>query len=108
MTVAVQKASKIVLSDFLQQNREEIKKWLEDQPDAFDWTSAIASSLTLEGKHSDCDEVGKHTAMLRDKITAVVPCDLATENIIAEGYEGPYDIVNCIGVLDAICATKDQ
>ncbi len=107
MTVAVQKASKIVLSDFLQQNREEIKKWLEDQPDAFDWTSAIASSLTLEGKHSDCDEVGKHTAMLRDK-TAVVPCDLTAENIIAEGYEGPYDIVNCIGVLDAICATKDQ
>ena len=38
--------------------------------------------------------------MLRDKIKAVVHCDLASSKIVEEGYEGPYDEVNCDGVLD--------
>ena len=38
----------------------------------------------------------------------MVHCDLASPKIVEEGYEGPYDVVNCDGVLDDLSKTKEQ
>lgn len=108
MIPAVPKASKIVFTDYLKQNRDEVKKWLDGEPGAFDWTPAIECSLDLEGRSPNKTEIQLREAMLRDKIHAVVHCDLAVDNLVEEGYAGPYDVVNCTGVLDAICATLEE
>ena len=101
-------ASEIVFSDFLEPNRLEVKKWLDDDPSAFDWKPAIKHCLKLEGSCGDAEDIYKRESMLRDKIKAVVHCDLTSHNIVEEGYEGPYDLVNCDGVLDDICTSKEQ
>ena len=108
MISVVPKASKIIFSDFLEQNRHEVKIWLDNEPGAFDWKPAIKHCLKLEGGCGDVKDIRKRESMLQDKIKAVIHCDLASENIIEEGFRGPYDVVNCDGVLDAICKTKEQ
>lgn len=108
MLIAAPKASKIIFSDFLKQNREEVKIWLNDDFGAFDWKPAIKHCLNLEGGADDAVNIYKRESMLREKINAVIPCDFTSDNFIEGGYEGPYDVVSCTGVLDAICQTKEQ
>ena len=103
---AVPKASKIIMADYLVDNRKELKKWLKEDSESFDWTPTIKQIMSLEGKNA-MDGVQNRVAFLREKIKAVVHCDLAADPIIDQGYEGPYDVVNCNGLLDAICPTKD-
>ena len=105
---AALKASKIVFSDYLQQNRIEVNKWLSNDPGAFDWTSCIEQTLILEGETPDEIKIQKRAATLREKVHAVVSCDLSSSSLVERGYEGPYDVVNCTGVLDSICSTVEQ
>ena len=64
-------------------------------------------SCLWKEKNPSKDEAENCVAFLRKKIEAVVHCDLAADPIIDKGYEGPYDVVNCNGLLDTICPTKD-
>ncbi len=105
---AISKASKIVLADYLQGNRDEVEKWRDCKPDTFDWKPAIEHCLILEGQTPQKAIVHQREALLREKLQAVVYCDLTADKIIEEGYEGPYDVINCTGLLDAICKTKQQ
>ena len=110
MVPAALKASKIVFSDYLQQNRIEVNKWISNDPGAFDWSSCIERTLKLEeeGKTPEEIKIQKRAATLREKIHAVVSCDLSSSSLVERGYEGPYDVVNCTGVLDSICSTVEQ
>ena len=105
---AAPKASKIIFADYAKSNRDEIQKWIDKDPEAFDWTPTVQHVLALEGKGTDTTEVEKREECLRRSIKAVVHCDLAADPIVEKGYEGPYDVVNCSGVLDVICETKEQ
>ena len=94
---AALKASKFVFSEYLQQNRIEVNKWLSNDPGAFDWSSCIERTLKLEeeGKTPDEIQIQKRAATLREKVHAVVSCDLSSSSLVEQGYEGPYDMVNC-------------
>ena len=63
MLIAAPKASKIIFSDFLKQNREEVKIWLNDDFGA-----------------DDAVNIYKRESMLRKKINAVIPCDFTSDN----------------------------
>ncbi len=108
MIPAAKKASKIIFSDFNEQNRDEMKKWLREDREAYDWGPVIKHHLLREGKSGSETEVKERESTLREKIQAVIHCDLASENIVGKEYSGPYDIINCNGVLDSICSTKEQ
>ena len=97
---AALKATEIVLADYCEPNREFIKKWLAADPSAHDWSFYFNHVVeTLEGKsHQESIE---RQQVLRDKVKAVVTCDLTKDQFIEEGYEGPYDVVEsflCLGV----------
>ncbi|CAN2391464.1 Nicotinamide N-methyltransferase [Pristimantis euphronides] len=71
---------KIIVSDFLEQNRVEFQKWLEKDPEAFDWTHIIQHVCELEGNREDYE---KKAEKLRSKVTEVLKCDALKMN--------PYD-----------------
>ncbi|XP_075134594.1 nicotinamide N-methyltransferase-like [Leptodactylus fuscus] len=93
---------KIIVSDFLEQNRIEFQKWLKKDPEAFDWTHIIKFVCELEGNREDYE---KKAEKLRSKVKEVLKCDALQRN--------PYDPlivppVDCLlSCLCLECACKD-
>lgn len=74
----------IITSDFLEQNRIQLQKWLRNDPDAFDWTKIVKFVCELEG-NSDSESCKKKIEKLRRTVTKVLKCDALKKN--------PYDPV---------------
>ncbi|XP_040282719.1 nicotinamide N-methyltransferase-like isoform X3 [Bufo bufo] len=55
---------KIIVSDLLEQNRAEFKKWLNKDPDAFDWTPIIKRVCELEGNREDSEKKAEKLRIL--------------------------------------------
>ncbi|KAG8569251.1 hypothetical protein GDO81_014319 [Engystomops pustulosus] len=70
---------KIIASDFLEQNRAEIRKWLRNDPDAFDWTPYIC----LCDVEKNGDDAEQKSETLRNTVKQVMKCDVHKKN--------PYD-----------------
>ncbi|XP_063799298.1 nicotinamide N-methyltransferase-like isoform X2 [Pseudophryne corroboree] len=70
----------IITSDFLEQNRREVQKWLRKDLDAFDWTPIVKYVCELENNSDNWQE---KEAKLRRKVTKVLQCDALKKN--------PYD-----------------
>ena len=104
---AASKATEIVLADYCKPNRDFTKKWLAADPSAHDWSFYFKHVVeTLEGKsHQESIERQK---LLRDKVKAVVACDITKDQFIEEGYEGPYDVVKSILCLGNTATSKDD
>ncbi|XP_018427131.1 PREDICTED: nicotinamide N-methyltransferase-like [Nanorana parkeri] len=99
---ACESFNKIIASDFLEQNRIQLQKWLRKDPDAFDWTPVVKMVCELEG-NSDSESCKKKEEKLRRTVTKVLKCDALKEN--------PYDpvkmpqadcLISCL-CLEAVC-----
>ena len=102
---AAPKAAEIVLADFTQSFRETLQNWLDNNQPEYDWSHVFEHVVqTLEGKPEG--EVTRRVDELRKKVSAVVFGDVMQDSIIAEGYEGPYDVVTSFHCLD-VCASLD-
>ncbi|CAN2390111.1 NNMT/PNMT/TEMT family [Pristimantis euphronides] len=62
----------IITSDFLEQNRKQLQKWLRKDPDALDWSHVVKYVCELEGNSDNCE---KKEETLRRKVTQVLKCD---------------------------------
>ena len=104
---AASKATEIVLADYCKPNRDFTKKWLAADPSAHDWSFYFKHVVeTLEGKsHQESIERQK---VFRDKVKAVVECDITKDQFIEEGYEGPYDVVKSLLCLGVPATNKDE
>ena len=49
IAAASKDVSSIVASGYLESEREELKKWLKDEPDAINWKPCLELAATLEG-----------------------------------------------------------
>ncbi|KAM5140741.1 uncharacterized protein ACMZJ9_014607 [Mantella aurantiaca] len=74
----------IITSDFLEQNRAQLQKWLKKDPGALDWTPIVKLVCELEG-NSDSESWKKKEEKLRRTVTKVLKCDALKKN--------PYDPV---------------
>ncbi|CAN2391871.1 NNMT/PNMT/TEMT family, partial [Pristimantis euphronides] len=72
----------IITSDFLEQNRRQLEKWLRKDPDALDWTHVVKYVCELEGNSNSLE---KKEETLRRKVTQVLKCDALAKK--------PYDPV---------------
>ncbi|KAM9299370.1 nicotinamide N-methyltransferase-like [Gastrophryne carolinensis] len=63
--------NKIIVSDFLEQNRQQLQKWLRKDPDAFDWSPITKAVCKLEGN----SDYKKKEEKLRKAVTKVLKCD---------------------------------
>ncbi|XP_043099776.1 nicotinamide N-methyltransferase [Puntigrus tetrazona] len=90
----------IVLSDFAQNNRREIEKWLNNQEGSLDWKPVLQYVCELEGKSpSDLE------ATLKQRVKEVLKCDVRLENPF---YPHTLEAADC--VITSLCleaACKD-
>ncbi|XP_078540093.1 nicotinamide N-methyltransferase-like isoform X2 [Lissotriton helveticus] len=65
--------TEIVATDLLEQNHQEIKRWLENKPGAFDWTLAGKMVCEMEGDRGKWPEKEKK---IRATVKQVIKCDV--------------------------------
>ena len=102
LIVAAEKVTRYVHSDYTKNNRDEVERWKEEDPRAFSWKENIVRCLKAEGKSGTDDEVKRREARMRSVLEAVVPCDVTADNVVAESYAGPYDVVTCAYCLECV------
>ncbi|GCC23246.1 hypothetical protein chiPu_0001640 [Chiloscyllium punctatum] len=77
LSVAMEHAEEMVLSDYASNNRQEIEQWLRNDPKAFDWSPIAKFVCELEGIRGKWQEKEKK---LRDSIKQVLKCDVHQNN----------------------------
>ena len=82
-------SKEITLAEYEECHRDYLEKWLRKSDDSCDWSSNMKRVAGLYGGM----EWELFEEELREKITGVVSCDITKEELIAEGREGPYEIV---------------
>ena len=100
-------AAEIVLSEYVEANRAALLQWLNNDPNAFDWTHIIKHIVVnLEGKSEE--EVQERAELVRKVVKAVVHCDVNHDPPIPPEYVGQYDIVTAFLCLSVACATRED
>ncbi|XP_044134392.1 nicotinamide N-methyltransferase-like [Bufo gargarizans] len=91
---------KIITSDYLEQNRAELQKWLKKDPGAFDWTPIIKIVCELEGNRENYE---KKAEKLRSKVKEVLKCDALKRNPFDPIVLQPADCLLTCLCLEAPC-----
>ncbi|XP_075071442.1 phenylethanolamine N-methyltransferase [Mixophyes fleayi] len=63
----------VIMTDYLEVNREELKKWLKKEPGTFDWSPYFEHVCKLEGKGEPWQDKQKR---FRERVTRVIPVDI--------------------------------
>ena len=99
--------AEIVLAEYDEKYLNTLQDWFNHSPSAWDWTPYIKRVVCdLEGR--DESEVQKREVILRKAIKAIVSCDITQDLPIAEGYEGPYDVVMSMLCIENACLTRNE
>lgn len=89
---AAAQVERIHFSDYLKANRDEVKKWLHQEVDAFDWDKTIQAVLELEGKDSSLPAVAHREAEIRKRVERVLACDATSLHPLGRIKE-KYDVI---------------
>lgn len=89
----------IHFTDFLPSNLHQIRLWLENHPQKFDWTGFFKYALPLEKHHSSVDS---RQNQLRHKIAALFHCNAKTRYPLGKSRHRQYDIVSTHFVTESI------
>ena len=103
---AARKASEIILAEYSSRNRDALRSWLDNEPNAFNWSpffEHVVQNLEVNG----VEEAVTREALVREKVTSVISCDIYSSPIVAEGFEGPYDVVSSSCCLESVCSTRE-
>ena len=105
MISAAPYAAEIVLTEYTEGNRSTLLQWLNNDPNAFDWTHVFKHIVVdLEGKSEE--ELPIRAELVRKVVKAVVPCDVNQDPPIHPKYVDQYNIVTEFLCLTAACATR--
>ncbi|KAM5132142.1 nicotinamide N-methyltransferase-like [Mantella aurantiaca] len=91
----------IVASDFTDQNRQELEKWLKDDPEAFDWSDIVKTVCEIEGKSRD--KWGEKQSKLRSRVQKVLKCDVTESNPLDPAEVPPADCLITSLCLETAC-----
>ena len=99
--------AEIVLAEYRVEYRSALNEWLNESPTAWDWSPYI-KYVIQNVEEGDKKEATEREERLRKAIKAVVACDITQDPPIAEGYEGPYDVVMSMLCIENGCLTRDE
>ncbi|XP_031563646.1 nicotinamide N-methyltransferase-like [Actinia tenebrosa] len=113
LVTAAPHAREIIFADYCKANRQAVQAWIDKDSKAFDWRDTFDFIVgELEGKGTD--EVAKREDELRQKIRAIVPCDIKSDNILeipaslGDKYGPPYDVVATSLCLEAVVESEQE
>uniref|UniRef100_A0A8D0E8C1 Nicotinamide N-methyltransferase n=1 Tax=Salvator merianae TaxID=96440 RepID=A0A8D0E8C1_SALMN len=78
----------IIATDYTDQNREELQRWLKGDLDAFDWTPVVKYVCELEG---DREKWAEKENKVRRAIRQVLKCDVTQPDPLAPQVVPPAD-----------------
>lgn len=84
--------NEIFFSDYLEENLDEVRKWLQNKKDSFNWDKYFELVLKLESKELNPENLQSIKERLRGKVKKLLHCDIFKENPLEAEYE-PFDIV---------------
>ncbi|HYF62253.1 MAG TPA: guanitoxin biosynthesis pre-guanitoxin forming N-methyltransferase GntF [Herpetosiphonaceae bacterium] len=101
--------AEIHCADYLQRNLDEIRRWRDGGPDAFDWTPLIHEALWQEGlRHPAAEDIARRADIVRSRLTALEWCDIRQPDPLGRPLGRAYDVVsNCYGA-DVVAATVEE
>jgi hypothetical protein len=103
------KAEEIHVSEYLESNLNEIKKWLSLDADAHDWRAFTSEILRLEGRPKPTElEVKLREDAVRQRVTQVLPGDVRKPNPLGEGKQNFYPLVTAHFCAEGISLNKEE
>ncbi|XP_077161291.1 nicotinamide N-methyltransferase-like [Paroedura picta] len=90
----------IIATDYTDQNREEMQRWLRKEPGAFDWSPVVKYVCELEG---DREKWAQKEEKLRRTIKQVLKCDVTQPNPLAPVSLPPADCLLSTLCLEGAC-----
>ncbi|XP_077863394.1 nicotinamide N-methyltransferase-like [Saccoglossus kowalevskii] len=93
--------SEIVFSDYTASCREEVRKWIENREDAYDWSRHFKFVTDMIGNRSVWRQFQE---ALEGKITDVVPCDVLKSNPLEPFTYDTFDGIIVASCLEMACA----
>ncbi|XP_032085821.1 nicotinamide N-methyltransferase-like [Thamnophis elegans] len=90
----------IIATDYTDQNREEVQRWLKKEPGAFDWTPIVKYVCELEG---DRDKWPEKEEKVRRAVKRYLKCDVTQPNPLAPLVIPPADCLVSICCFDGAC-----
>ncbi|KAG6925644.1 nicotinamide N-methyltransferase-like [Chelydra serpentina] len=97
---ACENFQEIIASDYTDRNRQELEKWLKNEPGAFDWTPVVKYVCELEG---DREKWSEKEEKLRKKVKQVLKCDVSKSNVLAPMSLPQADCLLSTLCLEAAC-----
>ena len=102
---AAPKCKEITFTDFREDNREWMKRWLKKDSMAFNWQPFFSYVVcTLEGGTEK--DIEERKELVRSAVKAVVPCDILQPVPVED--KGPYDIVSSFLCLEYVSMTGKE
>nr|XP_056716363.1 nicotinamide N-methyltransferase-like [Euleptes europaea] len=90
----------IIATDYTDQNREEMQRWLKKEPGAFDWSPVVKYVCELEG---DREKWAQKEEKVRRTIKQVLKCDVTGLNPLAPLSLPPADCLLSTLCLEGAC-----
>lgn len=91
---ASSKVKEIVFSEYVKSNREEVKKWVNNAPDSFNWNDYFKFVLRLENKEINEKNLQNIKQRLRNKFKEIIKCDAYKQNPLYPKKYPLFDIVS--------------
>lgn len=103
------RAREIHLAEFLEVNRRELSKWVENAPGAHDWLHFSQEMLRLQG-HSLADESQARAieSAARARITRIEPGDANQTDPLGADKRGSYSLVTTHCCAEGATSNKDE
>ncbi|XP_036601577.1 nicotinamide N-methyltransferase-like [Trichosurus vulpecula] len=97
---ACESFKEIVATDYTDQNREELIRWLKKEPGAFDWSPVVKYVCELEG---DREKWAEKEEKLRVRVKQVLKCDVTQSQPLGSASLPQADCLLTTYCLEAAC-----
>lgn len=95
------------LSDYLQSNLEEVRRWLNHEPGAHDWRVYVRAILEREGGQRPMPaEIAGREAVLRQKVVGLHQVDIRSS--LPFGSRRTFDLVGSFFCIEAVSSDREE
>ncbi|XP_070553315.1 nicotinamide N-methyltransferase-like isoform X2 [Ptychodera flava] len=95
----------IIFTDYSENCRQAVEKWVKNTPDAVDWSQFIKSVCDKEGNGNKWED---RQTMVRQSIREIIHCDIHKSNPLEPKVYEPFDAIVTSYCVEAACPDKDS